>query len=614
MASGSSSLSKTAVWALLGLLILALGGFGATNLSGTLRTIGSVGSKSIGIQDYANGLQQELRVTSQQLGRNVTFREAQSLGVDQRVIRRLLNARALDHEAEIMGLSIGDERLAELVRSNPAFVGVDGSFERESYRFSLERAGLSEAEFEQQLREENARAILQAAVVTGVVMPETYVDTLIAFIGETRDFTWVSLDRNDLAAPLPEPDDATLKAYYEANIGDYELPESKRITYAVLLPEQVMEQVEISEDELRAEYEARSEIYNQPERRLVERLVYLDASAADQAAAQLDVGGTTFEALVDDRGLALSDIDMGDVSRLELDAAGEAVFNAEVGDVVGPLPSALGPALFRVNGILPAQSISLEQATPELRVALASDRARRLVDVQAQDFDDLLAGGATLEDLVAETDMELGTIDWFPALGEGIAAYDGFAAVAEALTENDFPQIENLDEGGVFAARLEEILPPRPAPFEEAVLNVRGNWDSQETETRLIAQAEAMLARLQNGEDFDALGTEFSEETNISRSAFLAGTPPDFLRDIFAMEPGDIQMVSGFGRVHIVRLNDINPASEDPEVAETKTQLETEISGSLALELFGVYGADTTLRAGIRLDQRAIDAVNVNFP
>ena len=143
---------------------------------------------------------------------------------------------------------------------------------------------------------------------------------------------------------------------------------------------------------------------------------------------------------------------------------------------------------------------------------------------------------------------------------------------------------------------------------------MRGNWDSQETETRLIAQAEAMLARLQNGEDFDALGTEFSEETNIGRSAFLAGTPPDFLRDIFAMEPGDIQMVSGFGRVHIVRLNDINPASEDPEVAETKTQLETEISGSLALELFGVYGADTTLRAGIRLDQRAIDAVNVNFP
>ena len=49
MAKGSNKLSQTAVWILLGLLIIALGGFGATNLSGNIRTIGKVGDKHIDV-------------------------------------------------------------------------------------------------------------------------------------------------------------------------------------------------------------------------------------------------------------------------------------------------------------------------------------------------------------------------------------------------------------------------------------------------------------------------------------------------------------------------------------------------------------------------------------
>ena len=614
MAKASGSLSKTAVWILLGLLILALGGFGATNLSGTVRTIGSVGDKSISVDQYARNLQQELRAASAQAGRTVSFREAQSFGLDQRVIRGLLNARALDYEAGVMGLSIGDARLAEQVRSNPSFVGVDGSFDREGYRFALQNAGMSEGEFEQQLREESARSILQAAILSGVVMPDTYAQTMIDYIGETRNFTWVTLDRQDLETPLGTPDDATLRAYYNANLSDYELPESKRITYAVLLPQDVIGDVELDAAALQAEYDARRAQYNQPERRLVERLVYLDEAEAEQAMAQLEVGGTTFEALVEGRGLSLSDIDLGDVTRLALDAAGEDVFNAEVGDVVGPLASDLGPALFRVNGILPALNVTLEQATPELRNILLSDRARRLVEAQAQDYDDMLAGGATIEDLGTETDMRVGQIDWYPDLGEDIAAYQGFARVAAQLTESDFPQIETLDEGGIFAARVDEILPPRPAPFEDAQQNVQGNWEAEQTETRLMTQAEALVAALNAGTAFAELGVDAVIEEDIGRSTFLPGTPPDFSAEIFAMEPNEVRILSGFGRVHIVRLDTINPASDDPESATVKDQLAAEVSGTLALELFGVYNADTTIRAGIRLDQQAIDAVNVNFP
>jgi peptidyl-prolyl cis-trans isomerase D len=614
MAKGTSNFSKTAVWVLLGLLILALGGFGATNLSGTIRTVGQVGDKYIDVQDYARTLQQEIQAVSQQTGSQLTFSQAQQIGLDQAVLARLVRARALDHEANVMGLSVGDETLRDEILNIPAFQGLDGSFDRDAYRFALQNSGSSESEFEARLREEVSRSLLQGAIMSGVTMPETYARTLVSFLGETRDFTWARLGQSDLAEPLPEPTDEELRAYYEANLSDYELPETKRITYAVLLPDMILDDVTVEEDILRAEYEARVDEYNQPERRLVERLVYLDSAAADQAAAQLEVGGTTFEALVQDRGLSLSDVDMGDVSRLELDAAGEAVFAAEVGDVVGPLPSTLGPALFRVNGVLPALSTSFEEVEGSIREELALDTARRQVLRQFEELNDLLAGGATLEELAAETDMQLGSIDWFPAQGEGIAAYDDFRDAAQVLSANDFPEMVALGDGGLVAMRLDETLPPRPAPYEEAALNVRANWDAEQTEQRLMTQAETILPALQAGDSFTSQSLNSIGERDLDRSATVQGTPPQFMQQVFEMEPGEVRVLPGYGSVLIVRLEAINPIGDSEAALAESATLSEEIGQNVALELFNLYGEDVVVRAKPQINRRALEAVHVNFP
>ncbi|MEM8692222.1 MAG: peptidyl-prolyl cis-trans isomerase [Pseudomonadota bacterium] len=614
MAKATKSLSKTAVWILLGLLFIGLAGFGADGLTGNIRTIGNVGDKYIDVNAYANQLQQEIRAIEVERGSPLRMAEARALGVDQRVLARLVQTRALDHETTRMGLSIGDERLREELLSIPAFRGVDGNFDREGYRFSLEQAGLSEARFEETLREDSARALLQGAVVSGIVMPDVYANTLLAYARETRSFTWARLDESDLTSDIPAPDEAALQAYHTENISDYQHPRTKRIAAAVLLPDMLLDSIELDEEALRAEYDARSDIYNQPERRLVERLVFLDEAAADSALAQLDAGGATFETLVEGRGLTLADVDLGDVTELGLADAGSAVFAADVGTVMGPLPTALGPALFRVNGILPAQTVTFEEAQEELRPAMAADRARRLVDTQAQGFDDLLAGGATLEELAQETDMELQTVDWFAGLSEGLAAYPDFRQAAQAATEDDFPEIETLDDGGIFAMRLDETLPARPAPFEDVRDDVLTDWRNAQVEAVLAEQAETLVTQLSDGADFATLELTSTVEENLDRTAFVEGTPAGFMTQIFAMEEGDVSQLSADGILVIIRLDSITAADESEENVAIGEQVTQQLSQSLARDLFTIFANDTTLRAGPEIDQRAIDAVHVNFP
>ena len=614
MAKKGFSFSKTAVWALMGLLILGLGGFGAINLSGNLRSIGSVGDKSISVDQYARQLQQEIRAIEAQTGESLSFARAQEMGLDRAVLQRIVRNRALDHEADEMGLSIGDATLRDEIVAISAFQGIDGNFDREGYRFALQQSGMSEAEFERSIREEAARGLLQRAVLGGVSMPDTYARTLVDYVAEQRSFTWARLSESDLDTPVAAPTEEELQAYYDANTDDFMLPASKSITYAWLRPEDLLDEIEVPEEELRAEYDARSDEYDQPERRLVERLVFANEEAATQAAAALEVDGTTFEALVEVRGLALADVDMGDVAKSDLDAAGDAVFGAQSGDIVGPLPTSLGPALFRVNAVLPAQNVPFEEAREVLEETLAISRATRAVEARAQEIDDRLAGGATLEDLAEETKMNLGTIDWTQESSEGIAAYGAFREAAASLSADAFPQIDQLEDGGVFAMRLDETKPERPEPFEQARDAVETAWRDAQIVEALTAKAESLTGTLAEADGFEAAGLTPQLGEGLTRSSYVDGTPDDFMDQVFDLDEGGVAVLPAGDSVVVLRLDDVTPAGEDDQTQALMDRLSQQLDQALAQGLFDIYSNAVMRDADPQIDQRAVSAVHVNFP
>jgi peptidyl-prolyl cis-trans isomerase D len=612
--SKENSISKTLVWVLMGLLIFGLGGFGITNLGGSVTSVGSVNGKDIDVNRYARALQQEMDAIRAQTGTSLSFAQAQALQLDRQVLAQLLNARALDAEAERLGLSMGDENLRQQILSIAAFQGLDGTFDREAYRFALQSSGLNEGDFEDSLREDAARGLLQSAVLGGIEMPTTYADTILGYLGEQRSFSIATLTEANLDAPIAEADEATLKAYYDANTALFMRPATRDITYAWLTPNMLIDSIEVDEDSLRAEYEARDAEFNQPERRLVERLVFGTADEATAALAQINAEETTFDALVAARGLALSDVDLGDVSKASLGDAGEVVFAADANTVVGPVQSDLGPALFRVNGILSAQTTTYEDALPQLRDALAADRARRVVDAQINEIDDLLAGGATLEELAGETDMVLGQVNWHTGESAGISGYADFRAIAQTVTTSDFPQVEQLDDGGIFALRLDGETEAAPAPFDDARDAVAAAWKAEQLSAALMAQGEELQAKMKAGADIVTLGLNVVQETDVTRSDFIPDVPADFLSAVFEMTVGETRLVAAGPELLIVELDATAPADlESAEANSLRSLLSQQASQSLAQDVLNIYSAQIRGNADVQIDQNALSAIHAQM-
>jgi peptidyl-prolyl cis-trans isomerase D len=615
--SAGNSVSRTVMWVILLLLIVGLAGFGAVSFTRSARAVGMVGDTPIAASRYVRQVSNQLALLRQQTGADISMAQAQAFGLDRQALESVIGQVAVENEAARIGLSVGDAEVREVLVSIPGIQGLDGKYDEDVYRDMLRRNGETVASFEDQLRAEGARRLLGTAVIRGVAMPPAMADLVFAWQGERRSFTWVELTEANLSEPVPAPTDAQLEAHYTANPDAYTLPEARAITYAWITPSMLAGKVEVDEAELQKLYAAKAEQYDKPETRLVERLVFPTADAAQEAWDRIQSGAADFDALVVERGLTLDDVDLGDMTREALGPAGEAVFALAEPGLVGPVDTDLGPAIIRMNGILGAEVVTFEQARPELAEEYSVDRARRMIGEMVEQVNDMLAGGATLEEVAEETDLELGTVEYSEEVSEGIAGYAAFRAAAAQVEADDFAEVEGLDDGGIFALRLDRVIEPRLQPLAEVRDRVAADWKTAEVKARLAALADGYVTRLEAGEDPAAMGLKVNAEGPLTRNAFLADTPAGLLPAVFRLEAGKVERIDGTegtATVALVRTDEVLQADPaDTELAQQRDAYAASLDQSLAADLMGAVMQALLAQAGLTLDNAALAAVNAGI-
>jgi peptidyl-prolyl cis-trans isomerase D len=616
MASNNGTGKKMVVWGILGLLIVGLGGFGTANFGGSVSNVGSVGDRDIDVNTYANALSGEISRFEQQIGQQMSIEQASQIGIPARVLNQLFNQAALDGETSRLGLSVGDAAVRTQLLSIQGFQGLDGKFDTDTYKAALNRIGENPSKFEQGLREDLARTLLQGALTTGVTMPAIYGDVVVEWIGERRTISVATMGTGALSTGVPVPTDADIKSQYEATPEAYTAPETRDVTYVWLTPEMLSDEVELDEASLRQLYDDNISQFVQAERRLVERLVFGTKDEAAAAAARLQSGETTYEDEITARGLDIVDADMGDVALSDLGAAGDIVFALEETAISDVIDTDLGPALFRVNGVLDASEISFEDARGDLSIEMAADAARRDISDMIEEFDDLLASGATLEELATETRLEQGQLSWTSASEDGIASYSAFVAAVKAAEVGDFPEIVELSDGGIFALRLDTITPATLSPLDEVRDQVIADWEVAETARQMLVRAQDLESRVASGTPLADLGLEIETFDAITRQDYISTMPDGFIDAVFApgLAAGATTLIEGDGRVIIASIDAVMPPEDtDDNTAIADSYIASAAQGA-AQDVITAFSSALRTREGISINQTAVDAIHAQLP
>lgn len=175
-------------------------------------------------------------------------------GGNKRFLDNLIRDRIVSQEAERLGLAASDAEVADRIRkqftdASGQFVGIDRYKESIVGRYGdIER-------YEKQVRDAIAAEKLRAFVTSSVTVSDEQVQNEYERRNTAFDLVYTAITVDELAKKI-QPTDDELKAYFEQNKTQYRYFEpQKKIRYVFINQEKSGAKLQISDDELRQEFD-----------------------------------------------------------------------------------------------------------------------------------------------------------------------------------------------------------------------------------------------------------------------------------------------------------------------------------------------------------------------
>jgi peptidyl-prolyl cis-trans isomerase D len=581
--------NKASSWVVKGLFAFLVASFAVWGIGDIFRS-GGHASPAIEVGDIAispQTLQQQFNAMMRNLGGRLDAETAKQMGLGDRVVRQAIDDALLQVETRRLRLAVPPEFARQVIVGNPRFFNQQGQFQREIFDAFLSNEGMNEGQYLQQLQSQIAQRQLFASLAAGAAAPKAMLDDLHAYRAETRVAKTLLLPPS-VAGEVAEPDDAALNAYYKDHENDFLAPEYRTLVLVVIAPQDVAKGIQIADDKLQQEYDARKDQFSVPEQRHVVQFLVDDEAAAKAAAERLK---SEDFATVAKAVSGQDPIDLGTVDKagLPLAEVADPVFAAAEGSVVGPVKSDLGWHLLKVEKVEPAHQKSFDEAKDELRSGLVNDLAAAEVVSRANKLDDALAGGATLEDAAAQvgaTAQKIAAVDRSGKAPDGspvapLADNPALLGLAFQTAEGETSPQHELPDRSQVTIRVDRIQAAAARPLEEVRAKVVEAWKQAERDKALAAKADALAERARGGASLDDIAAELSLKAKTS-AAFTrdAGDPASDIdagvaAKLFGAKANDVVTAQSTGGYILAELTEVHKA--EPLKPEEMKGLEDEV-------------------------------------
>ena len=326
-----------------------------------------VNGVEIGSNDVRQAYQQQLAQYERQA--NGTLDEAQRNEIKKHVLDEFVDSEALVSRADDLGYRVSDQELLAAMAQVPAFQ-VDGKFDQAHAVAVLKAQGRSIAEIETLFRRDVKLRQLDMALGSSSFVTATELKQLRALTRQQRELAWLNVAAAKYAAEAT-PDDAAVKAYYDAHKSNYMTPETINLRYVEISLDALAAKVSVDDAQLKAYFEEQKtkmpERYAQAEQRRVRHILLQVTDPKDDAAVKTKAdailtraqGGEDFAKLAkefsQDPGSAQQGGDLGWSDRKAWVAPfADAAFSMKEGEIRGPVKTQFGYHILKLDGIQPA--------------------------------------------------------------------------------------------------------------------------------------------------------------------------------------------------------------------------------------------------------------------
>jgi len=533
----------------------------------------------------------------------------------RQILDQLVFQKEVEYEARRMGITVSEKERADRIRmyvptafNGDTFVGMDAYAREVQQRFQM-----SVPVFEDLVRtglvEEKFRKLITDGISVG--LPE--IQDEFRYENEKVKLDYVLIKPDDLLAKV-NADDSEIKAYYDKNKANFQIPEKRAARYALVDLAQLRQTIPLSDDELKALYQQNIQQYEVPNRVHVEHILFLTVGGktdaeieeikkkAEDVLAQARKKGANFEELAkkysEDPGSKAKGGDLGWIMQGQTVPEFEkAAFNLNKGEMSGLIRTQYGFHIIKVLDKETAHTTPFEAVKDSIRAPLLLQK----VDAEAGNIADKISAEirqsnkTTLDGLAQKYHLSLSETRPVAA-NEPLLELGNSQEVKDQLfrlRQGDLSLPIRTDRGYVVIS-VQQILPTHQGTLEEVREKVLTELKQQKAAQLAQARAADLERRVKAGEKFDPAAKALGLDPKTSEAFARSGSVPGLgsgkqLSAAFSLKFGEVgsplELGSNWAVYQIIEKTEANPADLEKQkktIADTLVQSKR----ALAFEAF----------------------------
>jgi peptidyl-prolyl cis-trans isomerase D len=600
---------KRIAQAILALLVIPFAIWGVesyTRFGGSRDTVATVNGAEITLREFTEQYRVQQEQVKRFFGGQVDPAMLDSPQARRALLDSLINQRLIASEMAKNHLLMSREAVIEAITNAPEFQE-NGKFSSALYTGYLQSRGLSDAANVIQLQSQLPMSRFVAALTGTAIPSKTVASRLAALEAQRREVSEVRITAEQFQSQV-KIDDAKLKAYYDANQGEFQAPERVRAEYVVLSAEALGKSEPVTDDEVRKAFEARSAAYKVDEQRRARHILVKDKAEADKVAAEAKSAPGRFAELAkkhsQDSASAGNGGDLGMVTRESLVSPklADAVFAMKQGDLQ-VVESEFGAHVVQVTAIQAGKSRPFEEVRGELVADLTKQKGQKKFAEAAEAFSNMVYEQAdSLKPVAERFKLQVQASGWIAKSARADGALDNPKLLGALFSGDSIRNKRNTDaievaQSTLVAARVVEHQPAALRKFEEVKDQIAQMLRQREASELALKDGTAKLGKLKKGED---AGVSWSTPRMVSRRE-AQGMPTDILRKVVSADVSKLPAYlgipipdAGYLLVRISRVQD-GEGRDDAEAAQR-------VAGVMGSAEYDAYVGALRERADIKVN------------
>jgi peptidyl-prolyl cis-trans isomerase D len=589
-----------------GMLLYLVPSMPGTGDAASIDTVAKIGDESVTTDE----VRQQLSEIEQ---RNQVPKQLESLYAQQ-ILKQLVFQKEIEYEAKRLGIHVSDQERAERIRqflptayNGDTFVGMDRYAAEVQGRFQM-----TVPVFEEQIRQGLLLEKFRKLVTDGISVGPGELQDEFRYRNEKVKLDYALVKPEDLAAKI-NPDEAEIRAAYEKNKSKYLVPEKRVVRYALADVNQIRQNTQVSDDELKVQYQQDIQQYQVPNRVHVDHILLMTVGKtpaeveeihqkAEDVLKQANKKGANFEELAkkysEDPGTKDKGGDLGWITQGQTVPEFEKVaFSLPKGNISDLVKTQYGFHIIKVLDKETAHTKTFDEVKDSIRAPLMLAKADR----QAADIADKLSAAirqsnkTSLDDLAKQFHLTVGETRPVSA-NEPILELGNSKEVKDAIfgQRPDEIGLPIHTDRGYLILLVRGVLPAHQGTLDEVRDRVIADLKQQKSTEIARQKADDLEKRLKSGEKFEtaakSLGLDPKTSDLFARNGSISGAASGKqLSAAFQLNPGDVGQPLNLGTswfvYRVAEKQQPNPADFEKQKKDLTDQV-LQTKRNLAFEAF----------------------------